>query len=93
MRRKIPMKTILTLVVLTLGLSSPAFAQNGHGQNGNGQNGNGQNGQNGNGQNGQDRDHDPRGAPAPLIGAGISGFAVGMGYGVYWLVRRRRNVG
>ena len=69
------MKTILTLVVLTLGLSSPAFAQNG------------------NGQNGQDRDHDPRGAPAPLIGAGISGFAVGMGYGVYWLVRRRRNVG
>jgi hypothetical protein len=74
------MKTILTLVVLTLGLSSPAFAQNG-------------NGQNGNGQNGLDRDHDPRGAPAPLIGAGISGFAVGIGYGVYWLVRRRRNVG
>jgi hypothetical protein len=83
------MKTILTLVVLTLGLSSPAFSQNGQ----NGQNGNGQNGQNGNGQNGQDRDHDPRGAPAPLIGAGISGVAVGIGYGVYWLVRRRRNVG
>jgi hypothetical protein len=74
------MKAILTLVVLTLGLSSPAFAQNGQGQNGQGQNG-------------RDHDHDPHGAPAPLIGAGIPGFAVGIGYGVYWLVRRRRNVG
>jgi hypothetical protein len=31
-------------------------------------------------------------APAPLVGAGLTGLAVGIGYGVYWLVRRRRNV-
>jgi hypothetical protein len=32
-------------------------------------------------------------APAPLIGAGLPGLAIGIGYGVYWLARRRRNVG
>jgi len=75
------MKGILTSVVLTIGLLSPAFAQNGQ----NGQNGQqGQQGQNGNG---------IRAAPALLIGAGLPGLAVAMGYGVYWLVRRRRNVG
>jgi opacity protein-like surface antigen len=72
------MKGILTAVVLVVGLSSPAFAQNQNGQGGNGQGGNGGNG--------------TRGAPAPLIGAGLPGLAVGIGYGVYWLVRRRRNV-
>jgi hypothetical protein len=65
------MKAILTAIVLTMGLLSPAFAQNGQGQNGNG----------------------TLGAPAPLIGAGLPGLAIGIGYGVYWLVRRRRNVG
>jgi hypothetical protein len=61
-------------------LLSPAFAQNQNGQNGpNGQQG----GQNGNG---------TVGAPAPLIGAGLPGLAIGIGYGIYWL-RRRRNVG
>jgi hypothetical protein len=72
------MKAILTAVVLTMGLLSPAFAQgqNGQGQNGQGQNGNG-----------------TYGAPAPLMGAGLPGLAIGIGYGVYWLVRRRRNVG
>jgi opacity protein-like surface antigen len=77
------MKGILTAVVLVVGLSSPAFAQNQNGQGGNGQGGNGQGGNGGNG---------TRGAPAPLIGAGLPGLAVGIGYGVYWLVRRRRNV-
>ena len=32
-------------------------------------------------------------APAPLIGAGLSGIAIGIGYGAYFLVRRRRDVG
>lgn len=80
------MKAILAAIVLTIGLLSPAFAQNGQGQNGQGQNGQGQNGQ---GQNGSGL----RGAPGPLIGAGLPGLAIGIGYGVYWLVRRRRNVG
>jgi hypothetical protein len=31
----------------------------------------------------------PLGAPMPLIGAGLPGLAVG--YGVYWLIKRRRN--
>ena len=30
-----------------------------------------------------------RGAPMPLIGASIPGLAIG--YGVYWLLRRRRD--
>ena len=30
-----------------------------------------------------------RGAPVPLIGASIPGLAIG--YGVYWLLRRRRD--
>jgi hypothetical protein len=47
--------------------------------NGQGQNGNGQ-GQNGNG---------IRAAPGPVAGAGLPVMAVG--YGVYWLVRRRRR--
>jgi opacity protein-like surface antigen len=74
------MKGILTAVVLVVGLSSPAFAQNQNGQGGNGQGGNDQGG------------NGTRGAPAPLIGVGLPGLAVGIGYGVYWLVRRRRNV-
>ena len=32
---------------------------------------------------------DPKGAPAPLIGASIPGLA--LGYGVYWLIRRRQK--
>jgi hypothetical protein len=75
------MKGILTSVVLTIGLLSPAFADNGqNGQSG----GQGQSGQSGNGN---------HSAPGPLIGAGLPALAAGIGYGVYWLVRRRRNVG
>jgi hypothetical protein len=33
-----------------------------------------------------------RGAPGPLMGAGPVGLVIGgVGYGVYWLVRRRRK--
>ena len=31
------------------------------------------------------------GAPAPLIGAGLSGVPIAIGFCVYWLVTRRRN--
>jgi hypothetical protein len=74
------MKGILTSVVLAIGLLSPAFAQNGQGQNGQ----QGQQGQNGGG--------GISGAPGPLAGAGLPILAgVGIGYGIYWIVRRRRN--
>ena len=34
-----------------------------------------------------------RGAPGPIVGAGIAGLPVlAIGYGVYWLVKRRRKV-
>jgi hypothetical protein len=79
-------KRILTSVVLTIGLLSSAFAQvQNNNNNGNNNNGNNNNGNN-NGNNGS------VGAPAPLIGAGLPGLAIGIGYGIYWL-RRRRNVG
>ena len=32
-----------------------------------------------------------RGAPGPLLGAGPLGLVIGVGYGVYWLVKRRRR--
>jgi hypothetical protein len=31
------------------------------------------------------------GTPGPLIGAGPVGLVIGVGYGLYWLVRRRRK--
>jgi hypothetical protein len=47
---------------------------------------------NGNG-NGGGRDHkggDVHGTPGPIAGAGLPVLAIG--YGVYWLVKRRRKV-
>ena len=32
-----------------------------------------------------------RDAPAPLLGAGLPGLGIALGYGAYWLARRRRN--
>jgi hypothetical protein len=32
-----------------------------------------------------------RAAPGPLVGAGPVGLVIGVGYGVYWLVKRRRR--
>lgn len=33
-----------------------------------------------------------KGAPAPVLGAGIPGLVIGIGYGAYLIVRRRRSV-
>lgn len=33
----------------------------------------------------------PSPAPGPIVGAGLPILAIGVGYGVYWLVKRRRN--
>ena len=30
-------------------------------------------------------------APGPVLGAGIPGLVIGIGYGAYWLVRRRQK--
>jgi hypothetical protein len=32
-----------------------------------------------------------KGAPGPIVGAGLPILAIGVGYGVYWLVKRRRQ--
>ena len=34
---------------------------------------------------------DVRGAPAPLLGMGLPGLAIGIGYGAYLFARRRRS--
>jgi hypothetical protein len=61
---------------LVFGFPNVAKAQNNQGQNNNNQ------GQNNNNQG-------TRGAPGPIVGAGLPIIAVG--YGVYWLIRRRRK--
>ena len=32
-----------------------------------------------------------RGAPGPVVGAGLPALAIGIGYAAYWLVKRRRR--
>jgi hypothetical protein len=34
-----------------------------------------------------------RPAPGPLVGAGLPALAAGVGFGVYWLRKRRRKTG
>jgi hypothetical protein len=41
--------------------------------------------------NGNGNGNEIHAAPGPLLGAGIPGLAIGIGYGVYWLARRRQN--
>ncbi|MGY3611229.1 hypothetical protein [Bradyrhizobium sp. Leo121] len=74
------MKAIVASVALSMLILSPALADQGGIPNGGVGNGNG----NGNEKHAQ-------GAPAPLLGAGIPALAIGLGYGAYWLVRRRRS--
>ena len=72
----IALKRLLATIVLGLGLFSPAFADDGQ-----------------HGRSDERREHSdaPRGAPVPLLGAGIPGLAASLGYGAYWLARRRRR--
>jgi LPXTG-motif cell wall-anchored protein len=75
------MKVVLALpMALLLALSVPALARN---PNNNGNHGQGNNG-NGNGNGGN-----VRGAPGPLVGAGLPVLLVGGG--IYWIVRRRKK--
>jgi len=68
------MKNVLTAIIASTILISPAFAQN---QGGNNQGGN----------NNQGGGY--HGAPCLIVGASLPVLAVG--FGVYWLVRRRRK--
>ena len=68
------MKAVLALpMALLLALSVPASAKNDKGNQGNG---------NGNGGN-------VRGAPGPLVGAGLPVILIGGG--IYWIVRRQKQ--
>jgi hypothetical protein len=70
------MKKLIIASALLGALCVPALADPGNG------NGYGQG-------DGGGRDHKYSGVPGPLVGAGLPFLAVG--YGVYWLVRRRRR--
>ena len=69
------MRKLLVAAALLAAFCVPALAQNNQGQNNNNQGGNG------------GRHTHP--APGPIAGAGLPVLAVG--YGVYWLLRRRRK--
>ena len=71
------MKKIVQVIVLSVAVMSPAFAEQNQNQNGQGQNGQGQNG------------HGHYAAPGPIAGAGLPILLAG--YGVYWLIKRRRR--
>jgi hypothetical protein len=69
------MKTVIPMLLL-LALSVPALAQNNQGQNGNNQ--------------GQNQGNRARGAPGPLMGAGLLPVLL-VGGAIYWLVRRKKT--
>jgi hypothetical protein len=83
------MKSLVIPMALSLALSVPAaLAKDGNNGNGNNGNGNNGNGNNGNGNNGNGNGN-VRGAPGPLIGAGLPVLLIGGG--IYWLVRRKNR--
>jgi hypothetical protein len=45
------------------------------------------------GQNNNNQGGSFRGAPGPVLGAGAPVLAIGIGFGVYWLMKRRRRTG
>lgn len=69
------MKSLVIPMMLLLSLSVPAVAKNDNGNHGNGNSGN----HNGN----------VKGAPGPLVGAGLPVLLIGGG--IYWIVRRRKR--
>jgi hypothetical protein len=70
------MKRLIIAAAILSAASMSAFAQN----------------QNGQGCTGNCNDNGGyRGAPGPVVGAGLPALAIGLGYGVYWLVKRRRR--
>ena len=70
------MKRLIIAVIVLSATSLSALAQN----------------QNNQGCNGNCNGNNYRGAPGPIIGAGLPLLAAGgIGYGVYWLVKRRRR--
>jgi hypothetical protein len=69
------MKQFIIAAAILSATSMSAWAQNNQGQNNNYHGGG-----------------NYHGAPGPLMGAGLPGLVVGgVGFGVYWLVRRRRR--
>ena len=72
--------TIATAVLLATAITASAGNNNNQGGNNNNQGGNNNN-QGGN----------YYGAPGPVVGAGLPALAIGVGYGVYWLRKRRRR--
>ena len=76
---------IITAAPLAVAMLSASLASADPGNgNGNGGVGNG----NGNG----NAKHEYHGAPGPVIGAGLPVLAGGIGYGIYWLRKRRRTM-
>ena len=73
------MKRLVIAAAILSVASMSALAGNGQGGNNNNQGGNNNN------QGGYS------GAPGPVVGAGLPALAMGIGCGVYWLVKRRRK--
>jgi LPXTG-motif cell wall-anchored protein len=71
------MKNLVIPMALLLALSVPALARGGNDQ-----------GQDNNNQGGRGS---ARGAPGPLVGAGLPALLIGGG--IYWLVRRKKRTG
>lgn len=84
-------KSFITATALMTLLAFPALACNGGGncENAPGHNKSSEGGERGKHQEGGGGGGAVKGAPGPIAGAGLPVLAIG--YGVYWLVKRRRH--